>query len=202
MKLKLDISNIDFVDSNIVDFYDSKTIFFEPTNELPETVSFRIWGADIERDFKWEEHLNISDFPNIENILNNKEGRFTIKGFATLTFENVIGGEISISPYDKGNVVKLKNGETQTFRREWNLDKVDNSCFKYWFDTSIYFPYGACDLKIYSKGKVWFEFNPKDCVNYLDYITDKNRNETFWGYLSDKELGTNSIKYENIAPEK
>ena len=202
MKLKLDISNIDFVDSNIVDFYDSKTIFFEPTNELPKTVSFRIWGADIERDFKWDEHLNISEFPNIENILNNKEGRFTIKGFATLTFENVIGGEISISPYDKGNVVKLKNGETQTFRREWNLEKVDNSCFKYWLDTSIYFPYGACDLKIYSKGKVWFEFNPKDCVNYLDYITDKNRNETFWGYLSDKELCTNSVKYENIDPEK
>ena len=202
MKLKLDISNIDFVDSNIVDFYDSKTIFFEPTNELPKTVSFRIWGADIERDFKWNEHLNISDFPNIENVLKNKEGRFTIKGFATLTFENVIGGEISISPYDKGNVVKLKNGETQTFRREWNLDKVDNSCFKYWLDTSIYFPYGACDLKIYSKGKVWFEFNPKDCVNYLDYITDKNRNETFWGYLNDKELCTNSVKYENIDPEK
>jgi hypothetical protein len=202
MKLKLDISNIDFVDSNIVDFYDSKTIFFEPTNELPKTVSFRIWGADIERDFKWDEHLNLSDFPNIENILNSKEGRFTIKGFATLTFENVIGGEISISPYDKGNVVKLKNGETQTFRREWNLDKVDNSCFKYWLDTSIYFPYGACDLKIYSKGKVWFEFNPMDCVNNLNYITDKNRNETFWGYLSDKELCTNSVKYENIDPEK
>lgn len=202
MKIKLDISNIDFVESNLVDFYDSKTIFFEPTNHLPETVSFRIWGVDIERNFKWSDYLNTSDFPNIENMLKNKDGRFTIKGFATLTFENVIAGEISISPYDKGSIVKLKNGEDQIFRREWNLGKVDSNCFKYSLDTSIFFPYGACDLKIYSKGKVWLEFNPEDCVDHLDYITDKNRNETFWGYLKDRELCTNSMNYEDVDSVK
>lgn len=202
MKLKLDISGVDFVDSDIVDFYDSKTIFFEPTNILPETLSFKIWGADIERNFSWDKHLDINDFPNLKDVFEAREGRFTIKGFATITFEKVIAGQIEISPYDKGSFVKLKNGEIQTFRREWNLNKIDDECFKYWMDTSIYFPYGACDLKLYTKGKVWFEFKPADCVNNLDYITDKNRNETFWGYINDKELCTNSVKYEDIDPEK
>lgn len=202
MKLKLDISGVDFVDSDIVDFYDSKTIFFEPTNVLPKTVSFKIWGADINRAFDWNQYLNINDFPNLKKVFDAKSGRFTIKGFSTITFENVVAGKIEISPYDKGSFVKLKNGENQTFKREWNIDQIDDECFKYWLDTSIYFPYGACDLKLYTKGKVWFEFNPMDCVNYLDYITDKNRNETFWGYLYDKELCTNSIKYEDVDPKK
>lgn len=202
MKLKLDISGVDFVDSEIVDFYDSKTIFFEPTNRLPETVSFKIWGADIDRNFHWHQHLNIDEFPNLKKVLKAKEGRFTIKGFSTITFEYVVAGQIEILPYDKGDLVKLKNGRTQTFRRDWNLDKIDDDCFKYWMDTKIYFPYGACDLKLYTKGKVWFEFNPADCVNYLDYITDKKRNETFWGFLNDKELCTNSVIYEDIDPKK
>lgn len=46
MKLKLDISGVDFVDSELIDFYDSKTIFFEVPNFLSETVSFKIWGAE------------------------------------------------------------------------------------------------------------------------------------------------------------
>jgi hypothetical protein len=65
MKIKLDISGVDFVDSDVVDFYDSKTIFFEPTNSLPETVSFKIWGADIHSEFNWGQHLKIHDFPNL-----------------------------------------------------------------------------------------------------------------------------------------
>ncbi|WP_298421326.1 hypothetical protein [uncultured Kordia sp.] len=193
MKLKLDISEVDFVDSDIVDFYDSKTIFFEPTNKLPETVSFKIWGADIDKEFHWNQYVNLDDFPNIKRILDIKPERFTIKGFSTITFENVVAGKIEICPYEKASFVKLKNGENQTFKREWNISQID---------TSIYFPYGACDLKLYTKGKVWFEFNPSDCVNYIDYIIDKKRNETFFGYLNEKELCANSIKYNDADPEK
>ena len=118
MNIVSDISGVDFADSEVVDFYDSKTIFFEPTNRLPETVSFKIWGADIARDFDWGQHLNISDFPNIEKVLNAREGRFTIKGFSQITFEEVVAGRIEIFAYDRGDFVKLKNGRTQTFKRE------------------------------------------------------------------------------------
>lgn len=201
MTVKLDLTGTDFVDSELVDFYDSKTIFFEPTNQLPETVTFKIWGADIERNFKWSEFIELADYPNIISA-QKKEGGFTIKGFSTITFEKVIAGEISISPYDKGQFIKLKNGNIQTFKREWNLSKVDDNCFCYQLDTSIFFPYGACDLKLYTKGKVWFQFDPIDCVNYLDYISDTNREKTFWGYLQDKDLCTNSISYLDVDPTK
>ena len=63
--VRLDLTGVDFVDSELVDFYDSKTIFFEPTNKLPETVSFKIWGADIERIVIQKQFIEVMDYPNI-----------------------------------------------------------------------------------------------------------------------------------------
>lgn len=160
MTVKLDLTGTDFVDSELVDFYDSKTIFFEPTNQLPETVTFKIWGADIERNIEWSKLIELSDYPNITAAL-KKEGRFTIKGFSTITFEKVIAGEILISPYDKGQFIKLKNGNVQTFRREWNLSKVDDNCFCYHMDTSIFFPYGAFLNHVWSR---WTD--PASCAKH------------------------------------
>ncbi|MBT1688859.1 hypothetical protein [Dawidia soli] len=197
--VRLDLTGVDFVDSELVDFYDSKTIFFEPTNKLPETVTFKIWGADIERTAVQDEFIEVLDYPNISEAL-KKNGRLTVKGFSTLTFEEVVAGEIKISPYDKGEFVKLKNGTTQTFKREWNLDQIDRQCFCYHLNASIYFPYGACDLKLYTKGRVSFEFDPKNCINYLDYIGDKDRGETFWGYLKNKDICTSSLSYPDVDP--
>lgn len=188
MKLKLDISGVDFVDSELIDFYDSKTIFFEVPNFLSETVSFKIWGAELDENFNWNKYLDISKFPNIEKELRNGEKRFVIQGFSKITFEKVIAAKIEISPYDNGEFIRLKNGEIQTFKREWKVDKITDKCFEYWFGgVSIYFPYGACDLKFYTKGKVWFEFNPIDCVGFINYISNPNKEETHFGYLKNLE---------------
>ena len=82
------------------------------------------------------------------------------------------------------------------------MKDVKGDTFRYQLNTSIFFPYGACDLKLYSKGKVWFEFDSANCINYLEYITDYKKSETFWGYLKDKELCTNSITFKEINPER
>lgn len=202
MKIKLDISRVDFVNSKIVGFYDSKTIFFEPTNELPDTVSFKIWGADITNKLAWSDYIDIKEYPNIDKLLDANQNRgFAIQGFSEITFEKVVAGEIVIMPYDKSGFVTLNDGTNQSFKREWNIEEISEECFRYWLDTTIYFPYGACDLKLYTKGKVWFEFDPKDCVDYIEYVSDKKRSQTFWGYLKNKKLCTNSIKYKDIAPE-
>src|ERR1700712_957258 len=105
MNLKLDITGIDFVDSEVVDFYDSKTIFFEPTNKLPDTAAFKIWGANIEKEFAWSKHVDLANYPTLVKII-DEGARCTIRGFSAITFEQVVAGEILISPYDSGNFVK------------------------------------------------------------------------------------------------
>jgi hypothetical protein len=198
MKVLVDLTRQKFEDST-VSFYDSKTIFFDAATFLPSTVSFKVWGAGLMPDFDWTKYLDLSKEVNIKAIREKTPDNETaIQGFGTLTFKNVVAGKISISPYDSGEFLKDKRGNQVEYKREWTLENIDNDCDEYWLDTSIYFPYGACDLKLYAKGNVTFEFDSDDCVNYLEYITNPNRHDTFWGYLKDRSLTTNSYKYDDL----
>jgi hypothetical protein len=199
MKIKVDLTRERFDDTNTVTFYDSKTIFFDATTFLPSIVSFKIWGAGLMPGFDWTKYVDLDNETNIKTIRQlTPSNETTIKGFGTLTFSNVVAGKILIFPFDNKQFLKNRKGKTVEYKREWTLENVDDACYEYWLDTAIYFPYGACDLKLYAKGNVSFEFDTNDCVNYLDYITNPNRQETFWGYLKDNFLTTNSYKYEDL----
>lgn len=198
MKISVDLTKEKFDGMDSVSFYDSKTIFFDPTSVLPTTVSFKVWGAGLLPKFDWEKYTSFDKIPHIKKIREQTTGETTIKGFGLLTLNDVVAGKIRISPYDKGTFLKYSDGRQVEYKREWTLEKIDNESYEYWLDTSIYFPYGACDLKLYAKGAVNFDFDTNDCVNYSDYITDKNRHQTFWGYLQDRILTTNSYKYEDL----
>ena len=203
MKISIDLTREKFDAIDSVSFYDSKTIFFDATTFLPSTVSFKVWGAGLMPGFDWSQYIDLNKHPNIKQIREQAPvNEITIKGFATVTFNDVVAGKISISPYDNGSFLKDSNGNQVEYKREWTLENIDANSYKYWLDTGIYFPYGACDLKLYAKGKVTFDFDTDDCVNYGDYITDKNRHETFWGYLKDKTLTTNSYNYTDLDNSK
>ncbi|MFZ5987725.1 MAG: hypothetical protein ACOYWZ_11450, partial [Bacillota bacterium] len=112
-----------------------------------------------------------------------------------IEFKNVVGGKISISPLDmkvKGDYTffKDRNGDTLSFNREWNIDKITSNCYEYIFDVTIAFPYGACELILYAEGDVKFTFNTEDCICYHDYLLNPNRRETFWGYIDKEETKT------------
>ncbi|WP_347069045.1 hypothetical protein [Flavobacterium sp. WV_118_3] len=199
MKLTIDLTREIFDDVKSVSFYDSKTIFFDPTIFLPSTVSFKIWGVGLMAGFDWTQYLDLDKEINLKSVIQKSSGNeTTIQGFGTLTFRNVVAGKISISPYDNKEFLKNKTGKQVKYKREWTLENIDNDSYEYWLDTSIYFPYGACDLKLYSKGEVTFEFDTNDCVSGIEYITNPNRQDTFFGYLKDKTLTTNSYQYEDF----
>ncbi len=203
MKISIDLTREIFDDVKSVSFYDSKTIFFDPTTLLPSTVIFKVWGAGLMPDFDWAKYIDLDKEIYIKSILQKSFGNeITIQGFGTLTFNNVVAGKICISPYDSKEFLKDKTGKQIQYRREWTLENIDNDSYEYWLDTSIYFPYGACDLKLYAKGNVTFEFDTDDCVSGIEYITNPNRQDTFWGYLKDKTLTTNSYKYEDLSENK
>jgi len=185
MKLSIDLTKEIFDDVNSVSFYDSKTIFFEPTNLLPSTVSFKVWGAGLMPDFDWAQYLDLDKESKLKTILQKSSGsETTIQGFGVLTFNDVVAGKISIFPYDSEEFLKSKTGKQVEFKREWTLENISSNCYEYWLDTSIYFPYG--------------EFDTDDCVSGIEYITNPNRQDTFWGYLKDKTLTTNSYQYEDL----
>lgn len=199
MKVTVDLTREKYDDTNTVIFYDSKTIFFDATTFLPSTVSFKVWGAGLMPGFVWTDYIDLEKEINIQRIRQQTPNNETvIKGFGTLTFNDVVAGKISISPYDDKQFLKDRKGNTIVYKREWTLENIDKDCYEYWLDTTIYFPYGACDLKLYAKGNVTFQFDTDDCANYLEYITNPNMQETFWGYLKDKSLTTNSYRYEDF----
>jgi hypothetical protein len=199
MKVTVDLTREKYDDTNTVHFYDSKTIFFDATTFLPSTVSFKVWGAGLMPSFDWTKYINLDEEQNIKTIRQQTPSSETIiKGFGILTLKNVVAGKISISPFYNNQFLKDRNGNKVQYKREWTLENIDNNCYEYWLDTTIYFPYGACDLKLYAKGEVTFEFDTNDCTNYLEYITNPNRQETYWGYLKDKSLTTNSYRYEEL----
>jgi hypothetical protein len=199
MRVTVDLTKEKFDDTNSVHFYDSKTIFFDAVTFLPSTVSFKVWGAGLMPGFNWTDYIVLDKEVNIKTILQQApDNETTIKGFGTLTFQEVVAGKISISPYDKNEFLKDSEGKKVEYKREWTLENIDSECYEYWLDTTIYFPYGSCDLRLYAKGNVIFEFDTDDCVNYLDYITNPNRQETFWGYLQNKSLTTNSYQYKDL----
>ena len=199
MRISVDLTRDIFDDFKSINFSDSKTIFFDATTFLPPTVSFKVWGAGIMPDFDWGKYIDLDNEVKIKSILQKTSANeITIQGFGTLTFNNVVAGKISISPYDKKEFLKDKSGQQIEYKREWTIEDIDQDCYEYWLDTSIYFPYGACDLKLYAKGNVTFEFDTDDCVSGIDYITNPDRQDTFWGYLKDKTLTTKSYKYEDL----
>jgi hypothetical protein len=199
MKVTVDLTREKYDDTDTVSLYDSKTIFFDASTFLPSTVSFKVWGAGLMPGFDWTKYIDLDKALNIKTIRQQSpNNEITIKGFGTLTLKNVVAGKISIAPYDKNHFLKDSSGNEVVYKREWTLENIDSDCYEYWLDTTIHFPYGGCDLKLYAKGEVTFEFDTDDCVSYIEYITNTNRRETFWGYLQDKSLTTNSYKYEDL----
>ncbi|MEP7198124.1 MAG: hypothetical protein ABI851_16520 [Saprospiraceae bacterium] len=183
MKISVDLTRLPFNDSSTpIDFYDSKTIFFNPANILPSIVSFAVWGADISPNFDFGSNQP-DEMVLLESIRKpNSLYPITIQGFGQLTFYDVVAGEISIFPFDDGNLIRRSDGTNLVFKREWNLNSITPECFIYELDTNIHFPPGGTILKLYCKGKVIFEFDSGDLVNSIEYMTNPNKEETFWGY--------------------
>jgi hypothetical protein len=185
-----------------ISFYDSKTIFFDATTFLPKTVSFEVWGADVMAGFDWENHLDIDTLPKLQVILTKHPYQsITVQGFGALTFTEVVAGRLAVSLYDGKKILVDSNGRQVEFIREWTLDAVDSNCYEYVIDeTRLYFPNGGCELQLFAKGPVKFEFNAADCVSSIDYITNPDRRESFYGFLKNKNLTTNSYQYEDFDP--
>jgi hypothetical protein len=202
MNIKVNLTGELFNDYHSIGFYDSKTIFFDATNFLPKTVSFEVWGADIMPGFDWKSHLDLSTMPRLQAIIAKHPSQsITVQGFGTLTFTEVIAGRLAVSLYDGKDILVDSNDRQVELIREWTLDAADSSCYEYVIDEArLYFPNGGCELQLFSKGTVSFEFDVMNCVSSIDYITNPNRRESFYGFLKNKTLTTNSYRYEDFEP--
>ena len=202
MNVSVNLTGELFNDDHGIDFYDSKTIFFDATTVLPQTVSFAIWGASVMPGFAWESYVEVATLHRLQAALTRHSSQaITIQGFGTLTLTGVVAGRLAVSLYDGKDILVDSNDRQVELIREWSLDAVDSSCHAYVIDEAqLYFPYGACQLRLYARGPVTFEFNAADCIDSVEYIQNPDRRESFYGFLKNKALTTNSYRYEDLNP--
>ncbi len=199
MRITIDLTRELFDDASSINLYDGKTIFFDATTVLPSTVSFKVWGAGMMPGFDWAKYIDLDKAHHIKSLVQKSiANEIIVKGFGTLTFHDVVAGNISITPLHKKAFLKDNSGKLLNFKRAWTLENIDNDCYEYLLDTAIFFPYGACNLKLYAKGAASFDFDTNDCVSGVEYLSNPNREDTFYGFLKDKTLTTNSYNFDDF----
>jgi hypothetical protein len=146
----------------------------------------------------------VTMLPKVQAALKRHASQsITIQGFGMLTLTDVVAGRLSVTLLDGKNFMVDSKGKRVALTREWTLDAIDSSCHEYIIDEAhLYFPNGACELRLYAKGPVQFTFNATDCIDSVDYITNPNRRESFYGYLGNEKLTTNSYRYEDMEPPR
>jgi hypothetical protein len=201
MKITLDITKIDLscMDSPL-DTYDGKTIFFDIPTRLPNKIVFDIWGVSINKNVDWLSYgIN---FETIKDKFDDNSDIAIIKGFGKFTINEIVACRLKISPIlETNNNFLFEDGKIISFERSWNLDKINDYCFKYFFDVNIYFPYGNIELEIYTKGSAFFSFDSDDLVKYVDYLSESKDN-SFKGFLKEKSIGisfTNPLSPESLS---
>lgn len=188
MEIIIDITNINLSSiESPIDTYDGKTIFFDIPNRLPDKLVFDVWGVSINKKADWKLYGVNAEI--LEEKFEKGTDIATIKGFGKFIMNDVVACKLKISPIMQSNKSFLiKEDKIISFERLWNFDKIDDDCFKYSFDTNIYFPNGNCELEIYAKGNAFFSFNSTDVMKYSDYLSEEEDN-SFRGFLKDKSLG-------------
>lgn len=178
MRVNVDLTGERFSDLKLVSFYDSKTLFFQPPRELPSSLSFEVWGADIMPGFPWSEHLSAKDLKKLDSKLSESDGRLTVRGLGILSFEGLEGGSCSIEPRDPSNLegengsgfLTMANGEAYSLKREWPFDRGMDGLHCYAFEgADIEFPRSAGVIYLYGTGGVSFEFEVDDCLSSNEY---------------------------------
>lgn len=107
VRIKVDLTRERFSELRLVSFYDSKILFFQPPRELPSSLSFEVWGADILPEFPWSEYLSQEDLAKLGTKLSEPSGMLTVKGLGILSFEGLQGGYCSLTPRDPSCTVMV-----------------------------------------------------------------------------------------------
>ncbi|PJN65896.1 hypothetical protein PAEAM_02480 [Paenibacillus sp. GM1FR] len=96
MKILVDITQSEFDDYyDTVDFYDGKTLFFEIPTKLPEYLEIMVWVASLMPKFNWNKYLGHEKDTRLIGIVERSEYiPVQIQGFGSLSFNEVIAGEI------------------------------------------------------------------------------------------------------------
>lgn len=166
MKYTLDITNNNF---DKLDFTEAEIVDFCCYEELPNSLTFKVWGATLLLSPMWD-HSFSEPFP--------RENDMYIAGYSTITINNLIGGDISISLYDTildeyGRTQFAQNKEEAILEIKKHWPKKQSEEYKdYLWESVTTWPYGFCALNLLSNGIVSFEFEADDMVNIDDYIKD------------------------------
>lgn len=156
---KNNFDRIDFTEAIIIDF-------FTP-HILPDSLEFTIWGATILLDSMWNFR---KDF--LPECFKRED--YYVSGIGTIKINGLKGGSIEVYPYEQNkNIInktvcaKNHDGTDLIFNRVWNSS---NWGIEYLWECVTIWPYGFCNLKLYSEGEISYEFDDKDIISADEFV--------------------------------
>ena len=95
---------------------------------------------------------------------------YIIIGDATLVFEEVVCGRLTVALYDEkgSDFIYDQNGEITKLIKEWNWNKEAEG-YTYQFGGVLEWPRGSCSIELIAKGTVTIQFNSNDCIPVREY---------------------------------
>ena len=163
---KDNFDRIDFTEAKIVDFYCKR--------ELPRNFDFTVWGATILLDPRWKHDKSF--------IPNHDSRDLYVFGIGTIEITDLLGGSIEVFIYnnvkDEQNrtiVAQNSDGSELVLRKQWGNVNEYKLAEKYLWECVMTWPYGFCNLMLYTNGCVAFDFNTEDLIPVEDYLKNPHR---------------------------
>lgn len=139
-------------------------LFFEVQRYLSPVQVFPVWGAELLTAKKWPVQI-----PRPTKIFDTTVEDAYCAGFGWLEFYGVVGGEISISPYDNhGEFVRDRKNEPFSINKKWGGKEIEEAwCYE--FLSVLDWPHGYCHLKIWGKSGVFLNYPPEKIISSSIY---------------------------------
>lgn len=153
------IINVTINEDDLIGFSEA-TIFFTPPYKDAGTISFDVWGVDLDKE--WASALTGTKFT--EDVY--------VAGMSKLYFEGVKGGKIKVCLYDPqspNNFFKDSQGRHVEIVRKWGIEFEEKESFRLLDGCVIDWPHGYASTYIVAD-VVRIELNTDHFVTVRDHI--------------------------------
>lgn len=150
---------IDLTGDRILDADFTEAVFALPMPlELGATLSLQVWGVAVPANL----------------VESSRAGDLYVADFSTLTFDRVIGVDLTVYPYDPTMPTKFctdQMGGRLTFHRRWG----QQDGYIYPFEGRLAWPYGGCVMQVAAKGRAELQVRRASAILVTEYALNPNR---------------------------
>jgi hypothetical protein len=136
------------------------TLFVPVAREMPEALSFEIWGAIL----KPSDPAVLSRLQAAIDFDLRSESAY-LAGYGSLTFEGLRAMELFVALYEPGGpgqFLRTPSGEVVRLERSFGAGSADAVAYN--LGGTLAWPFGNCTLDVWATGRASLTFDPRACV--------------------------------------